>query len=308
VTVTGRTPHAGAPVVELLPQLEVEKALGRDDAVELAHPVGQVEQLPAVGADELDEDVELARGDHDVAGLVPLRDLVGDGLRRAAGADPDHRDRLEAEPERVGHAGDLQDVVLAEALVARTDRRLRDAQVGGDAPERLAAVLLQRLDQPLVDPVEVRRSADRAPPPLASLRSAQCEVLLAGLPRIAQARAGFAVTSGPVDEAVVPVLYVEDAGRAVAWYERLGFQKEWEHQFEPGFPWFVSVARGRVRLYLSEHTGDARPNTLIHLYVADVDRVAAEFDVTVDEEGLAGRECALEDPDGNRLRVATPRT
>ena len=34
---------------------------------------------------------------------------------------------------------------------------------------------------------------------------------------------------------------------------------------------------------------------------------AEEFGTTVDEEGLAGRECDLEDPDGNRLRVATPR-
>ena len=103
------------------------------------------------------------------------------------------------------------------------------------------------------------------------------------------------------------MLRVADAARAVAWYERLGFAKEWEHQFEPGLPWFVSVARGHVRLYLSEHTGDARPDTLIHLYVTDVDIVAAEFGVTVDEEGLAGRECALTDPDGNRLRVATRR-
>jgi catechol 2,3-dioxygenase-like lactoylglutathione lyase family enzyme len=110
-----------------------------------------------------------------------------------------------------------------------------------------------------------------------------------------------------VDEDVVPVLRVEDAARAVAWYARLGFQKEWEHQFEPGFPWFVSVARGRARLYLSEHTGDAPSNGLIHLYVADIDRVSEEFGVPVDAEGLAGRECDLEDPDGNRLRVATPR-
>jgi catechol 2,3-dioxygenase-like lactoylglutathione lyase family enzyme len=110
-----------------------------------------------------------------------------------------------------------------------------------------------------------------------------------------------------VAEEVVPVLRVEDAARAVAWYERLGFAKEWEHQFEPGFPWFVSVARGNVRLYLSEHTGDARPDTLIHLYVDDIDNVAAEFGQTVDEDGLAGRECHLVDPDGNRLRVATRR-
>ena len=53
-----------------------------------------------------------------------------------------------------------------------------------------------------------------------------------------------------MEEEVIPVLFVEDAERAVAWYERLGFLKEWKHQFEPGFTWFVSVARGRVRLYL----------------------------------------------------------
>jgi catechol 2,3-dioxygenase-like lactoylglutathione lyase family enzyme len=111
-----------------------------------------------------------------------------------------------------------------------------------------------------------------------------------------------------MNEEVIPVLRVEDAGRAVAWYQRLGFDKQWEHQFEPGFPWFVCVARGHVRLYLSEHTGDALPNTLIHLNVADIDAVAREFEIAVNENGLAGRECHLEDPDGNRLRVATPRT
>src|SRR5438477_5001333 len=111
-----------------------------------------------------------------------------------------------------------------------------------------------------------------------------------------------------MDEEVVPVLYVEDAARALGWYGRLGFVKAWEHQFEPGFPLFVSVVRGNVRLYLSEHKGDARPDTLIHLYVNDIDAVSREFGIPVDEEGLAGRECDLVDPDGNRLRVATPRS
>lgn len=110
-----------------------------------------------------------------------------------------------------------------------------------------------------------------------------------------------------MDEEVVPVLRVADAARAVAWYGRLGFVKEWEHQFEPGFPWFVSVARGDVRLYLSEHEGDARPDTLIHLYVMDVDPVSKEFGTPIDEHGLAGRECHLVDLDGNRLRVAARR-
>ena len=54
--------------------------------------------------------------------------------------------------------------------------------------------------------------------------------------------------------------------------------------------------------------GDALPNTLIHLNVKDIDAVSAEFGIPVDEEGLAERKCDLEDPDGNRLRVATPRS
>ena len=111
-----------------------------------------------------------------------------------------------------------------------------------------------------------------------------------------------------MDEEVVPVLRVKDAARAVDWYARLGFVKEWEHQFEPNFPWFVSIARGNVRIYLSEHLGDAVPGALIHLYVSDIDAVSKEFGVPVDEEGLAGRECDLQDLDGNRLRVATRRT
>jgi catechol 2,3-dioxygenase-like lactoylglutathione lyase family enzyme len=110
-----------------------------------------------------------------------------------------------------------------------------------------------------------------------------------------------------MEEAVIPVLRVEDAARAVRWYERLGFRKAWEHQFEAGFPWFVCVGRGSIRLYLSEHEGDARPDTLLHLNVANVDEIAVEFGETVDEDGLAGRQIQLVDPDGNRLRIATPR-
>ena len=67
------------------------------------------------------------------------------------------------------------------------------------------------------------------------------------------------------------------------------------------------MARGHVRLYLSEHNGDAPPNSLDHLYVDDIESVSREFGIPVDEEGLAGRECELKDLDGNRLRIATRR-
>ncbi|MCM1939830.1 glyoxalase superfamily protein [Streptomyces sp. G3] len=108
-----------------------------------------------------------------------------------------------------------------------------------------------------------------------------------------------------MDEEVIPILRVAEAAAAVAWYERLGFEQQWEHRFEPGFPAFVEMARGRMRLFLSEHEGDARPDTLVYLRVRDVDAIASEFGVRVEEAPWA-REIELHDPDGNRLRIGTP--
>ncbi|WP_228973021.1 glyoxalase superfamily protein [Streptomyces sp. DH12] len=108
-----------------------------------------------------------------------------------------------------------------------------------------------------------------------------------------------------MDDEVIPILRVADADTAVRWYERLGFTRQWEHRFEPGFPAFVEVARGRARLFLSEHAGDARPDTLVYLRRDDVDTVAADFGLPVAELPWA-REVELRDPDGNRLRVGTP--
>ncbi len=106
-------------------------------------------------------------------------------------------------------------------------------------------------------------------------------------------------------EEIVPVLRVADAGLAVEWWGRLGFAKVWEHRFEPGFPAFVEVARGRVKVFLSEHIGDAPPGGLVHLRLRDIDAVAAGFAVDVTEQPW-GREMELTDPDGNRVRVGTP--
>ena len=108
-----------------------------------------------------------------------------------------------------------------------------------------------------------------------------------------------------MDDEAIPVLRVADAEAAAVWYGRLGFTQEWVHRFEPGMPAFVSVARGRARLFLSEHTGDARPDTLVYLRVDVVEEIAAEFGVPVEEAPWA-REIELRDPDGNRLRVGTP--
>ncbi|MFI6582370.1 glyoxalase superfamily protein [Embleya sp. NPDC050493] len=107
-------------------------------------------------------------------------------------------------------------------------------------------------------------------------------------------------------EQVIPILRVADAAASVRWYARLGFVQEWEHRFEPDLPAFVDVARGDVHLFLSEHAGDATSDTLVYLRVADVDAVAREFGLPVEEAPWA-REVHVTDPDGNRVRVGTPR-
>ena len=104
----------------------------------------------------------------------------------------------------------------------------------------------------------------------------------------------------------VPILRVSDVDRSLPWWSRLGFAEEFRHQFEPGFPRFVGLVREGCRVYLSEHTGDAPGPALIYLWVADVDAVAAEFDVPVEDQPWA-RDVEVTDPDGNRVRVAQQR-
>lgn len=104
-------------------------------------------------------------------------------------------------------------------------------------------------------------------------------------------------------EEATPVLRVTAAESSAAWYRRLGYEMEWEHRFEPGFPTFMSIARrGSARLFLSEHTGDAPPGGLVYLRVGDLEAVAREFDSQVIGQPW-GREVHLVDPDGNRLRL-----
>jgi catechol 2,3-dioxygenase-like lactoylglutathione lyase family enzyme len=92
---------------------------------------------------------------------------------------------------------------------------------------------------------------------------------------------------------VVPILRVRDARASAAFYAKLGFEVEREHEFEPGLPLFV-------------------PDTLLYLYIDDADGLykrlradGVEVDSTPEEQPWGLREMSLRDPDGNRLRLAT---
>ena len=105
-----------------------------------------------------------------------------------------------------------------------------------------------------------------------------------------------------MNESLVLILRVKDAHKTAEWYARLGFTVAGQHQFAPGLPYYLFLERGNIHLHLSEHKGDARPETLLYFYVYDVDSIAAEFAAEVRDQPWA-REVALTDPDGNRLRI-----
>ncbi len=108
-------------------------------------------------------------------------------------------------------------------------------------------------------------------------------------------------------EELIPILYSQDAHASAKWYQRLGFEVEGEHQFKPGLPYYLFLVRGTNRLHLSEHTGDAKPGTLLYFYLQEVDSIATEFEVEIIEQPWA-REVHLTDPDGNRLRIGAGKT
>ena len=105
---------------------------------------------------------------------------------------------------------------------------------------------------------------------------------------------------------IVPFIRVADAVATAKWYERLGFREEWRTRAAPHLPLFLAITNGDGRIFLSEHTGDAHPDSLLYLYVEDVDAVAAEFGVQPELTYYGLREIELADPDGNRLRIGTP--
>ncbi|MEM9749293.1 MAG: glyoxalase superfamily protein [Actinomycetota bacterium] len=105
---------------------------------------------------------------------------------------------------------------------------------------------------------------------------------------------------------VVPVLRVADASVSVEWYAQIGFEKTFEHRYEPHFPAYVGIQREGTEIHLSEHTGDAPGLALVYVWVDEVDPLAAHFGLTPDEVPWA-RDIEVTDPDGNRLRLAERR-
>jgi predicted enzyme related to lactoylglutathione lyase len=103
-------------------------------------------------------------------------------------------------------------------------------------------------------------------------------------------------------EQLAPILHVKDGQKTAQWYARLGFEIEGEHRFGPGMPLYLFLRRGTNVIHLSEHRGDARPDTLMYFSVYDLEAIAREFETKITKQPW-GREVQLTDLDGNRFRI-----
>jgi uncharacterized glyoxalase superfamily protein PhnB len=90
----------------------------------------------------------------------------------------------------------------------------------------------------------------------------------------------------------------------------LGFQKDWEHRFDPGWPLYVGVSRGSMKLHLSEHGGGGTETASLFVPVDDIDAVYEELvgkglvpdDPPTDQDyGL--RDFGFADPDGHHITL-----
>ena len=110
----------------------------------------------------------------------------------------------------------------------------------------------------------------------------------------------------------IPVMQVFDFERARAFYiDYLGFDVEWAHRYDPEAPLYVQIARGAMRLHLTEELGQSASGASACVPVTQLSRLHNElkkkntpFD-TPDLEEIegGGRALVLTDPFGNRLRL-----
>ena len=111
----------------------------------------------------------------------------------------------------------------------------------------------------------------------------------------------------------VPVLRMFNVDATLEFYcNYLGFTKDWEHRFEPGFPLYAQVSRSSTAIHLSEHYGDGSPNTVLWIPVDDVAALQAELIARqhgysrpgIESDAPGGPTMTVIDPSGNQLRFA----
>ncbi len=109
---------------------------------------------------------------------------------------------------------------------------------------------------------------------------------------------------------VIPMLRIFDEDKAKEFYiDYLGFEIEFEHRFEDGFPLYMGIVRDGCVLHLTEHHGDSCPGSAIRVAADDIDSFHKEltakdyafYKPEVVDTPFGTRDMLVIDPFGNRL-------
>lgn len=110
---------------------------------------------------------------------------------------------------------------------------------------------------------------------------------------------------------VIPIFRMFDSEKAKEFYLGfLGMTLDWEHRFEDGAPLYMQVARGDLKLHLSEHHGDCCPGSTAYVQMTGLEDFHREITSKgyrfmrpgLDPAPWGGRIMEVTDPFGNRLR------
>jgi catechol 2,3-dioxygenase-like lactoylglutathione lyase family enzyme len=118
-----------------------------------------------------------------------------------------------------------------------------------------------------------------------------------------------------VFEQMIPILRIFDVAKAKEFYSGyLGFQIDWEHQFEENTPVYIQISRGPLVLHLSEHYGDGSPGVAIFVRMQGVEEFHRELSaknykylrpgVNDQRPDLPFKVVNITDPFGNKIRFA----
>lgn len=108
----------------------------------------------------------------------------------------------------------------------------------------------------------------------------------------------------------IPVFRIFDSRLAKSFYlDWLGFQLDWEHQFDGNGPRYLQVSRDAVILHLSEHYGDCTPGAKAIVNLDDVEAYHRELHSRpnpnmrpgVELEPWGAKVMEVIDPFGNRI-------
>lgn len=107
---------------------------------------------------------------------------------------------------------------------------------------------------------------------------------------------------------VIPIIRIFDVAKAKEFYiDWLGFEIEWEHQFEPETPFYISIKKDNIQLHLSEHHGDSVPGVTIFLVCTGIEKFHASlkpykfYRPSVEKTFYHTKQMVVQDPFGNKL-------